>query len=433
MSAMANRPIKITVIGAGFSGLVTAYYLRKRGHDVEVIDKSKRVGGLIATLPSDYGLIETGANGILNSSYLEDLCKDLGLVLHPTRKEARKRFIFRASPKRWPLYFLESLALGCRILLKLLVGFKRSVKPLPLESVAEWGRRNFGEKFIRYFLGPALQGIYAGDIERLSASLIFGPLLNRKKEIRPLALTGTVAPRNGMGQLIEALRQWLVEHKVNINTNTEVVWDPKLKHWKWVIATGAHEAAKILAQHKISKKLEYIEVSPLASITAFFHPLDARTKGFGILFPRDQGIRALGVLINNEIFEGRSDYRSETWIYGGALDHEFLELSEPEMMSQLLKDRKVTERGIARPIHYRIQKWPAAIPHYTVGLEKLLPELPLLENTYLIGNYLGALGLAKILEKSFWLCESIDRDIRRESNVEPPKVLSVTEQRSALH
>ena len=39
-------------------------------------------------------------------------------------------------------------------------------------------------------------------------------------------------------------------------------------------------------------------------------------RGFGVLFPEAAGIRALGVLFNTDIFEGRGRLRSETWIVG---------------------------------------------------------------------------------------------------------------------
>ncbi len=36
---------KISVIGSGFSGLSTAAFLAKEGHDVTVFEKNKEVGG----------------------------------------------------------------------------------------------------------------------------------------------------------------------------------------------------------------------------------------------------------------------------------------------------------------------------------------------------------------------------------------------------
>ena len=60
----------INVVGAGFSGLTTAYFLTKCGFKVRVFEKTDRAGGLIRTIRSAHGLVETAANGLLNSACL---------------------------------------------------------------------------------------------------------------------------------------------------------------------------------------------------------------------------------------------------------------------------------------------------------------------------------------------------------------------------
>ena len=62
---------KIKIIGGGVSGLFAAYNLIKLGHEVEIFEKSNRVGGLIQTLHLDWGVVETAANGVLNSRKLQ--------------------------------------------------------------------------------------------------------------------------------------------------------------------------------------------------------------------------------------------------------------------------------------------------------------------------------------------------------------------------
>jgi oxygen-dependent protoporphyrinogen oxidase len=255
--------------------------------------------------------------------------------------------------------------------------------------------------------------------------LIFGRFFTgAKKKKDLLTVRGTITAPEGMGQLIKSLERWLSQNGVSIRRGTTAIWNPELPNWKWVIATGAHDAAEILKAHPVHQLLDLIEVSPVVSITAFFNPLDARTKGFGILFPRGEAVRALGVLINNEIFNHRSDVRSETWIYGGATDHDVMNLTDAELMSRLLLDRKTAERGIARPLFYRIQRWPAAIPHYTVELERILERLSDVPNTYLIGNYLGDLGLSRIVERAFKLAEEVTLEPAVETEIKVPTIFS---------
>ncbi len=198
----------IKVVGAGFSGLVTAYYLVKDGFKVRVCEQSARAGGLIKTIKTPHGLVETAANGLLNSARLEALCADIGVPLLATRRDGRKRFIYRGKPRQVPLNVSDVLNLGVRLAVS-----ATGLRPRQFETIAEWGRRVLGNGATNYLLVPALGGIYAGDPERLSASLIFGraALPDHLRTNRPLKakVRGTVAPPSGMQQLIDGLCEYL--------------------------------------------------------------------------------------------------------------------------------------------------------------------------------------------------------------------------------
>src|SRR5216684_2491834 len=152
----------IKVVGAGFSGLVTAYYLVKDRFKVQICEQSSRAGGLIRTMRTPHGLVETAANGLLNSARLEALCTNIGVPLLPTRRDGRKRVIFRGRPKQIPLNVSDVFNLGVR-----LAASATSLRPRKFETIAEWGRRALGKGATNYLLVPMLGGIYAGDPERL--------------------------------------------------------------------------------------------------------------------------------------------------------------------------------------------------------------------------------------------------------------------------
>src|SRR5713226_8781580 len=105
----------ITVVGSGFSGLATAYFLTKQGFRVRIVEKSARAGGLLQTIQTPHGLVETAANGLLNSARLEAMCGDIGVPLMPTRRDGRKRFIYRGKPRQIPLNPADLLKLGLRL------------------------------------------------------------------------------------------------------------------------------------------------------------------------------------------------------------------------------------------------------------------------------------------------------------------------------
>ncbi|HEX5702087.1 MAG TPA: FAD-dependent oxidoreductase [Pyrinomonadaceae bacterium] len=396
----------ITVVGAGFSGLTTAYLLTKAGREVRVVEKTARAGGLIRTNRTEHGLVETAANGILNSARLEAMCADIGVPLLPTRPNGRKRFIFRGKPRQMPLSFAEALRIPVG-----LIGNAAKLRPQPFETIAAWGARVPGKGATEYLLIPALGGIYAGDPDRLSASLIFGRanLPDHLQTYRPqkARTRGTVAPPNGMQQLIDGLVDYLRQRGAEINFSETVPFndsDPT------VVCLSASAAAAYLAKAspRLAQELARIEMLSLVTATCFFRQEAATLKGFGCLFPLDQNFRARGVLFNDCIFEGRGPAHSETWIYGGALDPDAVNLDDEELTKTILADRTGFYQQEDRPLAVHIKRWPNALPHYSVDLERTLMKLPNPpSNIALVGNYLGRIGLAKIFERGAYVVDNV--------------------------
>ncbi len=126
------------------------------------------------------------------------------------------------------------------------------------------------------------------------------------------------------------------------------------------------------------------------------------------MFPRDQGFRARGVLFNTSIFDGRGPAHAETWIFGGALDGKIIELNDDQIRETVLSDRERFYRKADSPLALHITRWPNVLPHYSVELERILASLPAPpSNIALVGNYLGRIGLAKILERAAYVVENI--------------------------
>ena len=389
----------ITVVGAGFSGLTTAYFLTKHGHQVRVVEKADRPGGLIKTIRTPHGLVETAANGLLNSARLEAMCADIKVPLLPTRKAGRKRFIYRSQPKQVPLNISDIGRMALRFGVSAL-----ALRPRQFETIADWGRRVIGNGATDYLLTPALGGIYAGDAERLSASLIFGRALlpdhlatNRPQKAK---VRGTVAPPNGMQQLIDGLTNYLERSGVEFKFNQE---SSVYSGEPAVVCLSASASAEYLGRiaPALSGALREIEMLSIATVTCFYGSEAAKLNGFGCLFPRDQGFRARGVLFNDSIFEGRGPAHAETWIFGGALDPDIVKLTDVEFADLIAAEREKFYGPKDQPLELFVTRWPNALPHYSIELEQILTTLPAPpENVYLVGNYLGRIGLAKILERA---------------------------------
>jgi oxygen-dependent protoporphyrinogen oxidase len=383
----------VTVIGGGFSGLATAYYLSRAGIRVEILEKQNRLGGLIATLGTPHGLVETAAIGMRNSARLEALCGDLGLrMLGPTGPN-RARYIYRQRPRRWPLGPWESLTLLARFATATARGARL---PQPLESAEQWGERVLGRQASRWLLGPTVQGIYASDPARLSASLAFG---TRRRPSR-LARKGLVAPARGMQQLIDALERRLRTREVSIRLNTPGRLDGSTPA---VICTSACAAAEVLRDvaPAASQALSTIDMLPLVRITAFYPDGEKNQKGRGILFPRGGDIRALGVLFSTNLFPLRGGQYSESWIYGGAADRDVVDLSEDDLGAVMDRDRQLLCGRRVPPAARLVHRWRAALPHYDLQLESVQSRgLDLPKGFFVVGNYVAGIGLPMLLEQA---------------------------------
>jgi len=81
------RDTEIAIIGAGLAGLISAYYLSKKGYTVDVFEARNRVGGrvhsvFIENLYGGESIAELGGQNITdggNSTHFLELVKELGL------------------------------------------------------------------------------------------------------------------------------------------------------------------------------------------------------------------------------------------------------------------------------------------------------------------------------------------------------------------
>ena len=391
----------VTVVGGGFSGLATAYYLSHAGFPVEIIEKTDRLGGLISTVQTPHGPVETAAIGMRNSARVDAVCRDLGLrMLCSDGSTSRAGYIYRQRPRRWPLGPGESLAMVARFATATARGSRR---PRPLETVEQWGARVLGRGAAPWLLGPFLQGRYAADPASLSASLLFG---NGERPTRR-SPKGVVAPVGGMQQLIDALESHLRARDVTIRLNTPVRLNGSTPA---VICTSACDAAEILgdAAPVASRELSTIDMLPLVRVTAFYPDEETPQRGRGILFPRGGDIRALGVLFSTNIFPNREGLYSESWIYGGSADRDAVHLSEDDLGVLMDRDRQLLCGRSVPPVARLVHRWRAALPHYDLQLESVRARgLDLPKGVFLVGNYVAGIGVPMLLEQAAAVADRI--------------------------
>lgn len=398
------------LIGAGLSGLASAYYLQQAGFSVQVLDAGELVGGRVQTRRADGWQVDIGANtALLTQQALDELIDELGLrdQVVEANEASNKRFIVRGG-KLWPLpmtpgQLIATPLVGPRSKLSLLLEPWRA-RAGQEESIADLVARRLGQEWRDWVLDPFVSGIFAGDPAQLSAQAafhrvwlmekdhgsIFRGMLARMKARKQAKSRGEyvasnrmISFRDGMSTLPGALAQRVpVTSGVQVSQLTrlpEGSWqavDAQGRHWQGrqlVLTMDAPDAAPLLSSlsPEASSLLASIQSPPLAVVALGFardqvqHPLD----GFGCLIPRSLGIPTLGAIFSSSIFPSRAPegHVLLSCFLGGSRMTSVAGWSEERIVQQVISDLRPLLDITGEAAFARVQLWPHAIAQYTMG------------------------------------------------------------------
>lgn len=386
----------VVVIGGGFSGMSVAWELRKKGHAVTLVEKSARLGGLIETIRTPEGLVEKAAPAFNRTRAVDQLFNEWHIPPLFPAKSSAKRYLFDQNLSRWPLSWAESLKLGLGYFQAKLKG---NLSPERGESVEAWALSRLGSGGAK-LLGTGLQGIYAGDPVKMSASLTLGPLFDPQRD----RYRGLVSTPGGMGSVIQKGEEALRKAGVSIQLGTECRLEDLQEPAVLALPPPAAAAWLEKSHPELGRRLRQIQMLPLLTVTAFFErPLEK--IGFGCLTTKDSGSRALGVIFRHHLFPNQEPGFAETWILGGTREPQLIQ-AEDEKIGQLIaeeRDRLFGRKDL--PTSFFVTRWPQALPHYDLLLEDLLHDLKAPRNLVFHGNWLGGIGLSRLLERSRQIAE----------------------------
>ncbi len=424
-------------MGSGVSGLSVAYRLRKAGYRVTVYEKDEETGGNIKTRSESGYLFELGPQTILADEKLLSFFRELGLNPLRANPASKNRFIYRdrrliplpLNPIAFLLTPLLSLRAKLRVLREPWVPPSRTED----ESVADFVRRRLGEEFLDYIVAPFISGVYAGDPEQLSVRYAtrkihalereFGSLIRGAIKKKALGPGGAlVSFEGGLSELISALSRELEIRRESVvlrvrKRNGTFALETRTGRDETeilVISSPAYTASYLLKEISFSASLEFdrIDYVPVVVVNVGVKG-DRVPDGFGLLVPRREGKRILGVIFSSKLFPGRAPEGREllTVYMGGATDREAVELSDEEIAETVARELKEI-LGVGDPEFVHVQKWRRAIPQYTLGYGKYLNLARELEEThrglFLTGNYLGGISVADCLRFS----EEVTRRVR---------------------
>lgn len=415
----------ITIIGGGVSGLVTAYSALKKGLTVNIVDSKDRLGGMIHTKKTKYGLVETAANGMLNSYTVEKLTEELRLsITHHQKASKRRYFYIDGKWKRIPISFISLLQSAFGV-------FFKDATPIEDETFQDWAYRILGKKTTDNLVEPALGGIYASPLSIMDTRMVFSKMKfgskrslfkaarSHDKKLKP-KVRGLISFAGGMQEFIDALiNQVSSQASIQLNSKniqlSDYLGEANTSEIRICLPLGA--VYKLCLEDEFCKpylvkyNIKKPELYSVATITRFSEDPLFPKPGFGVLFPRGQGVQANGVLSNDSIFPGRTiqdGLHSETWIYSG---DSVLDSSEENLLEQVEVDRRKCTGRDRSPYNkdsVYCTIWKEAFPIYNKELRVWNQCLDEIESASLksstrikfLGNYRRGIGLRSLIESA---------------------------------
>jgi oxygen-dependent protoporphyrinogen oxidase len=415
---------RIAIIGAGISGLSTAYAIEQlaasRGLTIEtqLLEKNRRLGGKVRSIREEGYLCEWGPNGFLDNKPMTlELCNRLGVDTRLVRSNdnARKRFIFSGNelhrlPENGPAFLQSKLMTWpgkLRIAREFFVPKRQDERD---ETLGEFGRRRLGAEALDKLIAPMVGGIFAGDPETMSVKSCFPriyqleqeyggllrAMLRLAKQKRAERKAGqSVASAAGPGGVLTSFASGLQEltdataaalrgnvrigaavstlHKTADGFDLELEDGEKLSADIVVTAIPAYALAGMLEEMSVvmADVLRAIPYAPM-NVVCFGYERDKiahSLDGFGYLIPKQEGCSILGTLWDSSIFpqrapEGHVMLRS---MMGGATNPTAIDLSDRKVQDYVMADLRDIMGIDAAPDFVRIFRHQNAIPQYTRG------------------------------------------------------------------
>jgi protoporphyrinogen/coproporphyrinogen III oxidase len=462
---MSDR-IEALVVGAGISGLATAYALQKAGIATRIVEAAARPGGVIQSVKRDGYLLECGPQSFSGNGTISAMCRDLGIL--------EERVL--ADPKA-PRYVLidgklQHVPMGPGLLASSFMSggtrtailrdiFGKSESPEPDESVASFIRRKFSPTLLDRLVGPFVSGIYAGDPEKLSLRAAFPILYEAEKAAGSItrgvfkvikerkASNGTQpqAPkekatlqtfREGNETLIRGIAARLGERLTCGTPVTRIEalnsgQEPKaarfrvslsgprgeenLETERLILSVPTETAGRLLESLDpgFGTQLGAIAYSGVAVVSLGYRKSDVgdNLAGFGFLVPRSSGLSILGTVWNSSLFPGRAPEGQAllTSFVGGATNPGAMNQSPEQLAAQVHREMTPLLGLRKEPVFSNVTIWPRAIPQYNLGhtarlaaLESLRARFP---GLYFSGNYLNGPAIGTCVEHAMKVADEV--------------------------
>ena len=429
-NAPTAEPPHVVVIGAGISGLTTAYELQEAARSANkplrltILESRSRTGGAFWTEHIDGFTCEGGADSfITNKPWALQLCHRLGLAgeLMGTDNRHRRSFVLRhgkllpvpegfvlmAPSRAWPV--LASPILSWKGKLRMMMEpFIPRGDASADESLASFVRRRLGNEALERLVQPLVGGIYTADpndlslrstmpqfieMEQKHGSLLRASLFKRKRgEDVEKASSGAryglfATLKGGMGRLLDALEKALPPGTIQLNSSVRRVqksidgkhWTvdlldgPSLQADAVVMAAEAHAAARLLDEQdeELARQLRGIPYasSAIALVGYDRSQIKHPLDGFGVVMPAIENRKTLAISFTSVKLPDRAPEGKVLLrvFVGGATQPELFDLPDDEIRTIVINELQDVLGAHGDPCLYRLARHTRAMPQYTLG------------------------------------------------------------------
>lgn len=464
--------MRVCVVGGGISGLSAAHRLRQRGAEVDLLEGSARVGGLVGTERIEGCLLDHGPDSIVTDKpWALTLANELGLrgELIGTRDEPRGAYVVHDGklvpvPDGFSLLAPTDLGALARTPLLSRAGKLRAALELMMprralaagvesedESVESFVVRRFGRELFERLAQPLAGGVYGADPGKLSLRATLPRLAELEQRhgsvIRGLRARNGKADavardpasprygpfaafRDGMQTLVDALERSVGDNVQTRTTVSAIEGDERgyrveargtvTTYDAIVMAVPAHVAAQLVSgfDRALADELTSIEYASAATVTlsyprrAIAHPLDA----FGFAVPAIEHCSLVACTWASAKYDGRApDDKALLRVFiGGYRGQHLVDYADGELIA--LAQRELTPLlGLsANPGFAHVRRYTRALPQYHIGHFARVSRIEQLAARHrrfaLAGNAYHGIGISDAVHSGERAAEQILRD-----------------------
>lgn len=294
--------MKIAIVGAGITGLTTAYYLSKKGHKVVIYEKDEVVGGLASGFKIGDWYLERFYHHIFKSDKaIIRLSQDLGLGDIWLWKDCGAPVFY--NNKIYPfttaidLLKFTPLSLNNRLrtgLVSFYLQYQTNYQKFSHLRAADWLAHYMGKESYNIIWQPLLKKKFGNDYQHISMSWIWARIHKRSRFLG--------YPKGGFQVIINQLVKEILKREGKIILHKEIINICQLKSFDKIIVTVASPIfTKIAPQLPSAYKLRLNKIKYLGTVVTLLllkKPLSDRVYWLNI---NDLNIPFVGVVMQSNL------------------------------------------------------------------------------------------------------------------------------------